>query len=311
MGRELRVRAEELRHKSVAGQSASYRIEVWRLGALGVRLAPSFLCKVACRVGARTYCLLRPQRQEVAVQNFLPVLQGNRAAAERAARALFRNFALKLTDLWRYESGVPTQHWLSEWSGWELIEAAQGAKRGILLVTPHLGNWEFGGPFLVQRGIRPVVLTQPEPGKLTELRQAARAKWGIETLVVGGNDFGFVEVIKRLQDGAAIALLVDRPRPQSTVTIDLFGRPFEASIAAAELARASGCAILPVYIVRKGPGYSAHVLTRIEYDRASLGNREARRQLTQRIVRTFEPVIRQHLDQWYHFVPIWPEAKHP
>jgi hypothetical protein len=22
-------------------------------------------------------------------------------------------------------------------------------------------------------------------------------------------------------------------------------------------------------------------------------------------MRTFEPIIREHLDQWYHFVPIW------
>jgi hypothetical protein len=36
---------------------------------------------------------------------------------------------------------------------------------------------------------------------------------------------------------------------------------------------------------------------------ASLRQREARQKLTQEIcMRAFEPVIHQHLDQWYHFI---------
>ena len=38
----------------------------------------------------------------------------------------------------------------------------------------------------------------------------------------------------------------------------------------------------------------------------ALGNREARRELTQQILRAFEPQIREDIDQWYQFVPIWP-----
>jgi len=96
--------------------------------------------------------------------------------------------------------------------------------------------------------------------------------------------------------------------------VELFGRPFEASVAAAELARASGCALLPVYVPHKGRGrgYAAHMLPAIEYDRGALRQREARQKLTQEIMRAFEAPIREHLDQWYHFVPIWPsvEAAH-
>ena len=57
--------------------------------------------------------------------------------------------------------------------------------------------------------------------------------------------------------------------------------------------------------------YSAHILPPIPYDRAALRNRAARCQLTQEIVRALEPAIRQHLDQWFHFVPIWPEPTQP
>ncbi|MHB8520948.1 MAG: LpxL/LpxP family acyltransferase [Limisphaerales bacterium] len=290
-----------------AKPSSLYRTEVWRLGLALGRVLPAKLCEWLSRRIATLYCCAQPHRREVVIQNLLPVLNGDRQAAEHAARTLFQQFAVKLADLWRYESGSSVDRRPTDWSGWEILDAAQARGKGVLLVTPHLGNWEFGGAFLAERGLKLLVLTQPEPGRgFTELRQTARARRGIETLVVGGDAFSFVKIIKRLQDGATVALLVDRPPPPTAVTVELFGRPFQASIAAAELARASGCAVVPVYVIRKPGGYSANILPEIRYDRAAIGHRGTRIKLTQEILRAFEPVIRQYLTQWYHFVPIWP-----
>lgn len=241
------------------------------------------------------------------MENLLPVLHGDRSRATRAARGLFQEFGLKVADLWRYESGELVDHWITEWSGWEAFAKAHARGKGVLLVTPHLGNWEFGGAFLARHNFKLLVLTQPEPGSgFTQLRQNSRARWGIETLVVGTDTFAFVEIIKRLEQGATVALLIDRPPAPTAVTLELFGRPFQGSIAAAELARASGCAVLPVYVVHNARGYSAHILPEMEYDRRELGEREQRLRFTQEILRAFEPIIRQHAEQWYHFVPIWP-----
>ena len=52
-------------------------------------------------------------------------------------------------------------------------------------------------------------------------------------------------------------------------------------------------------------GYGGHVFPPIPYERATLRDRGARQELTQRILRALEPTIRQHADQWYHFVPVW------
>jgi len=84
--------------------------------------------------------------------------------------------------------------------------------------------------------------------------------------------------------------------------VELFGHPFEAPLAAAELARASGCALIGVTIVRRRDGYAVKVLPEFAYDRRALGDREVRRELTRQILRAFEPQIRQDIDQWYQFV---------
>ncbi len=290
-----------------ASPSSFYRVWLWKLGLATVRILPAWLFNGICLGVAEVYGRLNRARRDVVVRNLLPALQGDRQAAEQKARQVFRAMAMKVADLWRFESGLFQPSWFNEQKDWDLFEAVHARGQGMLLITPHLGNWELGGPLLAHHGYKLLVLTQPEPGGLTELRRASRAKWGIETLVVGTDGFAFVEIIKRLQAGEIVALLVDRPPPPSAVEVQLFDRPFAASIAAAELARASGCALMGVTIVRNRGGYTARVLSEITYDRRALGHREARRELTQKILRAFEPEIRQHLDQWYHFVPIWPD----
>lgn len=290
-----------------SGPSALYRSELWRLGQMLVRVLPRNVLAVCGFTLAGVYWRLAPHRRKVVVENLLPALHGERQAANAKAKALFRHFARKIVDLWRYEAGLPIEELFGVTSGWEHFERAQAEKRGVLLVTPHLGNWEFGGPSLSRRGVALQVVTLAEPGnELTAMRQASRARWKIETLVIRNDPFAFLEVIRRLEDGATVALLIDRPPPPTATIVELFGRPFPASIAAAELARASGCVVLPVCVPRSGDVYEAHILPPVQYDRAALRDRAARQQFTQELMRVFEPLIRQHLEQWYHFVPVWP-----
>ncbi|HEY3760593.1 MAG TPA: MMPL family transporter [Verrucomicrobiae bacterium] len=295
--------------KDLRSPSRFYSARVWQIALALAKLLPASALYAVAKFFAAIYWQCAGRRREIVIQNLLPVVNNDRAAAKRAARQLFSEFALKLADLWRYESGVPAERWLVDWNGWQYFTEAHARGKGVLLVTPHLGNWELGGPFLIKHGLKLLVLTQPEPDdRLTAIRQSARERWGVETLVVGDKDaFAFVEIIKRLQQGATVALLMDRPPAPSGVEIELFGRKFMASIAAAELARASGCAILPCIIVREDVGYRAEIFAEIKYDRAAIGNRAERVTLTRQIMSAMESGIRRHVTQWFHFVPIWPE----
>ena len=309
-----KLRAEGGRRKAETKKAGTpsvfYRVWLWQTGLICVRFLPDFVLQSICVSVAEIYYRVQPQRREMVVQNLLPVVGHDRRLARRKAHELFRQFAVKLAELWRFESGVVMDRWLTAGTDWSILENACARKRGVLLLTPHLGNWELGGALLGQRGIKIVVITQAEPGDgLTELRQASRARWGIETFVIGSNGFDFVEIIKRLQAGENVALLIDRPPEAKAVDVNLFGQPFRASVAAAELARASGCAVLGVVVAREAEGYAARILPEFTYDRAALGSRENRQKFTQQILSAFEPEIRRYPEQWFHFVPVWPDSK--
>jgi lauroyl/myristoyl acyltransferase len=296
--------------KAHGAQPAFYRGAAWRAGLACAKLFPAGPLKRIAAGLADWHWRCQRGHREMVTHNFLPVFAGDKVAAEKAARAAQRNFAAKLIDLWRVEGGEVERNWLTNDRELEIIHAARRRGRGVLFITLHLGNWEHGGQLLNQLGIRLTILTQAEPDDgLTDLRKAARAAYGVDTLIIGDDGFAFVEVIKRLQDGADMAISLDRPPERGGVPVEFFGRPFEASPAAAELARASGCALVGVTIVRRPEGYAVKVLPEFVYDRAALGNREARRGLTQQILRAFEPEICKNIKQWYQFTPIWPPEK--
>jgi lauroyl/myristoyl acyltransferase len=289
-----------------AQPSSLYRGEAWRVALAVARSLPRPLVRTMAIPASHAYRLVSP-RSRIIFENLLPAFHGDESRAAAATRRLFSHFATKLVDLLRFEAGVDSR--FGELSGWEIFERAHERGKGVLFITPHLGNWEIGAPLITNRGVKFFAVTQAEPGSdFTEMRRVARQRWGVETIVVGEDAFAFVEIIRRLQEGASVAMLIDRPAPQSSTIVKLFGRDFPASLAPAELARASGCAIVGGIIVEENGAYAARFLPEFEYDRRALGTREARAQFTQKIIDAFAPSIRQYADQWYNFVPVWPKS---
>jgi KDO2-lipid IV(A) lauroyltransferase len=117
-----------------------------------LKLLPAGAAASLGKVLANVYWALVPSRRKTVVNNLLPVIR-DPVAARKSAHELFQQFSLKLIDLWRFESGRPVKSLFSDLIGWEHFTAAHKRGKGVLLVTPHLGNWEFGGPLLIERGI--------------------------------------------------------------------------------------------------------------------------------------------------------------
>lgn len=295
--------------ETIDGPSRAYGSLALKAGMAVARFAPAGVLCALGRLGGELYRIALPARDRVVRENLKPLVDGDADRAWAASRRLFREFGEKLVALWRFEAGLPAAAQPERQEDWSRYEEAKRGGNGVLLVTPHLGNWELGGPTLTERGEKLLVLSNPEPGSdFTDMRRASRARWGIDTLIVGDDTFAFVEVIKRLQEGGAVALLMDRPGEGNRERVELCCRPFHASVAAAELARATGCAILPVVVVKQRCGLTLKTLNPIEYERSRLRDPAARRELTQKIMRDFEPLLRQYPEQWFQFIPIWPRS---
>lgn len=292
---------------------AVYSLRAFKLGLAAARLLPRAIAhRVAIALAQRIY---RSHRFACAAlaQNLSVVTGAVGDDLNRLCTANVANFARMLADYFYCAGGGNARELLDQWDGIEQLEKARAEGRGVILVTAHLGNWELGGILLALRGLPMTVVTLEEPTtELTRWRDAYRQQVGIRTHAVGpGHDFAIVEVIRTLRSGGIVAMLVDRPYAGSGLPVEFFGRKTEFSSAPALLWQHTGAAVIPAFVLHNKSGrYTAFAQAPLPFAKST----EPRADLatnTQLLATHFEHVIRQHPEQWFNYVPIWPSSSAP
>ena len=145
-------------------------------------------------------------------------------------------------------------------TGWELVEAAQARRRGIVFLTPHLGCFEITAQYYAYRAPANAPLTAlyrpPKKKAFEPLMLAGRDR---PNLRVASADLGGVRILLRaLKQGEAIGMLPDQaPGVGEGEWAEFFGRPAYTMTLAGRLAEASGAQTILAYAERlpRGRGY--------------------------------------------------------
>lgn len=106
--------------------------------------------------------------------------------------------------------------------GRELLEAAQREGRGVIVVGPHLGNWELIGLWLGHCGLGPTVqlFQAPADPAFAALIYQARSRSG--ATMVPTDAKGVTQLLKALRAGHIIGILPDQVPPESGGEFDSF-----------------------------------------------------------------------------------------
>lgn len=205
---------------------------------------------------------------------------GSAASASRgAAIAAAGRMSCELPKIWLnpLEQAVGMMH---DVIGWELVEAAQAAGKGIIFLTPHLGCFELTAQYYSARAPITVLYRPPRYAVLQEMIETGRAR---PMLHLAAADLSGVRgLIKALKRGEAVGLLPDQaPKMGEGKWLPFFGKPAYTMTLAARLTE-TGAAVVFAFGERLpgGAGYRLHLrgpLTPIEGDleaRAVAINRE-------------------------------------
>jgi KDO2-lipid IV(A) lauroyltransferase len=264
-------------------------------------------------IGSLFYVLMPVARQGVKA-NLQVINRGRRSKREIAAlaRRTFQNYGQYLLDYMVMPS-LTAKHkgrMVARELGQVHMMKALKQGKGVICITPHLGNWELGGLLLAFRGAELYVLTLDETDTHTKaFRERMRAQKGIKNIYINPADStpaAVVEVVKVLKEKKVVAMLGDRPTNNNTIEVDFFGRKTPFPVGVATLAMATGAAVLPVFVVLKEGRYEGvierpiyfHAPSRRERDKAIVQGMEE-------LVRVFERYIKAYPDQWYNFYPYW------
>ncbi|MDP2170792.1 MAG: lysophospholipid acyltransferase family protein [Rhodocyclaceae bacterium] len=126
-------------------------------------------------------------------------------------------------------------------SGWELVEAAWGAGRGILFLTPHLGCFEIAAQYYAAHRPITALYRRPKQAWLAPIMESGR---GANLKLAPADLSGVRKLIKALRTGEAVGILPDQvPKQGEGVWAPFFGRPAYTMTLAARLAQTGATVI--------------------------------------------------------------------
>ena len=183
---------------------------------------------------------------------------GDRATLDAAVAEAGKGL-LELPAIW-LRPHETVAGWVVQVSGWELVEAALGRCRGVVLLTPHLGCFEIAAQYIAFHAPHDVSLTVLyRPPKIAVLEPLMLAGRGRRNLRVARTDLrGVRSLLRALKAGEAVGILPDQaPGGGEGEWAEFFGRPAYTMTLAGRLAESSGAQVILTYAERlpHGRGY--------------------------------------------------------
>jgi len=259
---------------------------------------------------ASTSYAMKTRHLERVLGSSSPVAEPDPLVVRRWARRSFRWYARYWMEGARLP-GIPTAEVTRRMvveSGYQHLQEAMAAGRGVVMVLPHVGSWEWGGMFLAAEGYPMTsVAERVEPPALYDWFVSQREEMGLTIVPLGQASGG--TVLKTLRDGGLVGLLCDRDIVGNGVEVTFFGEMTTFPAGPATLALRTGAALVAA-AVYSGPGRSHTAVIGPLFDTTRAGGlRQDVARITQDIAREFERLIRRAPEQWHLYQPNWPSDR--
>ncbi len=180
------------------------------------------------------------------------------------------------------------------------LDAALAAGRGVVLLTAHLGNWEFAGRLLSSRGRRTahVVLSAEQDQALERYLRLDSPQLRFVTRRHATSTLGLLAALRRAE---LVAMQADRPTGgRGDAIVPFFGEPAAFPIGPFVLARAAGAAVVTAFCAMAPGGRY-----RLEIDPPIWVKPGEETSALATTVAALERVIRAYPTQWFNFFDAW------
>lgn len=247
---------------------------------------------------------LFPARRHAALANLAVIMpRATRNERVRIARTMMKNYNRMMFEFFRLPH-LSREDLLQgiEVTGREHLEQAVARGRGVVITCTHVGNWELAAVVLAHWGYVLHAVAGVQLSRwLTPAVRESRSELAIHTIAP---EDGFRKLLRALEHNDLVALMVDGDIFSHGVSVDLFGRELSFPSGPGVLAQRTGALILCGYCQRLGPG-RFRIVMEPPLDPATFPDTAS---LIAAVARTSERHIREHLDQWCIFRPLWEAA---
>ena len=200
----------------------------------------------------------QPKRRAVGLNNLRAAWGGERSGEElaRICRGSFQQLGMSFVEM--LLTPAIDRGYVARWltiEGREHLDQAVAQRRGVVLVTAHVGNWELPNLAAGLLGYPMSVLARQQGfPRLNRLLNRYRESKGCQVISKG---MAVRTMIRRLQQGGIVGMLADQDAGRHGELVPFFGRLASTATGPVALALDVGCPILPVVIRRtRGPAHT-------------------------------------------------------
>jgi len=253
---------------------------------------------VGRRLGDLT-ALALSRRRQVALANVAMAFPDlTPSQHRRLARQAWQHLGMTVVELARMLAR-PLEATLDELSfdGLPHLHAAMKQHGRALILTAHLGNWEYLSAAARLTGYPLSVVIRPlDSPVLDALAETMRRKTGVELIAKRG---ALRPVLEALRRGRLVGVLLDQNAARREgVFVPFFGRTASTSRSLALLSVRTGAPVVPIFIGREAPGRHRVVVEPPLPRPATNDPEQAVVELTERCTQAIEAAIRRTPEQW-------------
>ena len=184
-------------------------------------------------------------------------LQQQNKIAKKSLIALGKTYAeMGMSWMWPIPK---VNNLITHVEGMEYLQKALDDNNGIILIAPHLGNWELLNHFFRQYLFMTVMYKRPKIAALDKFIFKTRKR--VDVGLVPADKNGVLSLFKLLDNKGVVAVLPDQePSLKSGVFAPFFGHPALTGNLIGDLARKTPAYLLCCYAKRLGDGNYGVVL---------------------------------------------------
>lgn len=181
--------------------------------------------------------------------------------------------------------------------GQEHFDRVRSSAKGFIIVTAHMGNWEWSGAFMPAIGIDVMASSKPQHNPLVErVLRSRRMRFGLKLAWTRKSPR---KLIEHLKSGGVVAIMGDQDARHRGIFVRFFGREASTAGGPAWLAYRHDVPIVPMWANRTPEGkMRAFVDEPIWADRSAPIRDEIVR-LTQYHVDSLERYVRRDPGQYF------------
>lgn len=271
---------------------------------------------IALAVGWLMWAFLAGPRRNVRDNlRHVPRLATDPPALRRAVRSVFGHSILNYVDFFRLPA-ITTAELADYWEvvGTELIDAELAKGHGCIVISGHLGNFDYAMRQFVNLGYTLTVTQEHlQPERLHQLVAQVRRYPGVQWAPVDSAS-GLRQLFSALRRNEVVIMPADRDIQGHGEIVPLFGAPARLPIGGPQLAQRTGASVLAVFPHRRGlsHGFGEVVALPGLTPEEEAAEPDSLHRSLRRVAKLLELQIERDPEQWVVFQPIWlPESATP